>query len=1691
MTAKLDELKHPAPVRSAEWTPAPIESGCEWTPAKGYEGHSAALLTMTTDFAVRVWVDVTIATPDGGESTQLCVAMKLDGAPGPNDGLKPVCVHWARPVPASVGALACPQDIWWVVLRWTPVAGSAEREGDVVRLWAMQGLKPVSIPTGTLAQLSRTAAQPRCAPWGRFRLCGVGPGPGAAESASYTTYAADVRDRPMLVFNATWTEAASVPQPLIARTESLKVEPLVDSAWKVPRSTIVAISAGNGACRQSGSPRPTRCVAAATEHGDIFVHALPGMQCIAALPAAAGQGESDVVALLWAHELSGKLKAAPCPLLVAHASSIVRFKQDAGAAWHQDGASLQLSGDLVAAVLDPFRKQVIVLANRAADAGATVIGVDCRVGQPLAVAWQRDVPVEARISHACALSTTHLLAMHAGGATVVPASEVCAEYPAEAGSDADGFAAHVAARIAHVVRESDAASTVTALAAHGSGAWLASATSSQHGCTVRIFQVGTGREEAAMQLVDEEGESTSLAWTESVLAPVLMAAHGLAVLASSRSRTGRWGPLQKICPLPSPAQGLRLAGPALVVAAVGTELVSSPAVPAEDMAAVSTMLTAGRGDDHRGSLLAGWREVPAGAANITCAVLRGHLAVAGLLFKHLGAMLLATLDAHREEGSTSFSITTPEEEEVGLFRLLASSTVGELATDVAPGPAAGRSIAEGLVRLAHALASPPEGGDLDGPAKEVVGALECCVAAQKVLQGLSTLGGEGERGDDAGRGRFSHLFGAFSRSDGTKEVAGGGAVAEVVPRPRSGGEGAAPTWHALRLCGVGYWLTDPALARATAERVAKAEYATTRDPEACALWHIALGRKSVLQGLCRVQGNQARLVDFLSRGFESDKDRQAAHKNAFVLLSQRRHAMAAAMFLLGGGLQEAADVCARDLGDVQLALLLCAVSKDPNARAVRASIVERALEEAKPGAERWLLLTALGDDVAAEAELARAWLCPESMVSETVAWADALLLGTESLLQLACHDRVTAAPALLAGLGARLACHAASCAAAGRPDAAVAAAAQWAGVSAATGAESKVQRSERAAVSQALARACTAAVLVAAPRGACGKDPAAVAAAVSAALFSGDDHSWSGVASVLESRGLPSDRPAGDSAAAGAAAATGAITAHILARALASAHATQGDGSADAWLAHRQGSLTPSWDCRASESRRSLGAASSTTVGAAIAPASSTGPLGPAMQMLCLRRNVVAFAACPFRDAGESGRAAAPLLAVCTPQGLRVEAASAPMRARWTETQTRAKAAASAFSRSRSLFGMVQSAIDGIRQAATPTGQDGARSFGTPLRPPGVARYGPAPGERPPGAVVLPSDRIHSRALACHPHRSLLASGASGARVAAWDCTNPWDCTEALATYAFHAEGHAGKLHFAQDPFTHVSQVCFSKCGQRMAGVLRSGTAAAWPIDGPVVAHAGVPDWSHRCFSRKGKDVAFLGSSSSILVVAGLGMAARSLAVWDTATPPAAGPVAVLQTHASGCNCIAQPDGGLHIIAAGKDGALCCYDLRMVGTDERQAPLWVAATPDPSASAHGAGSPAPPGATPLAVPGGGTRAPVTRLTAGRLRVEPDGARTEVAAAGHADGSVTLWDVASGACLQHIASVHRERRRGLLNLMQGWGGGLMAGSGSERGVAVPGLAILDEVLLSCGHEGNVLLHPGPGMGWGSAGGAEGA
>lgn len=148
---------------------------------------------------------------------------------------------------------------------------------------------------------------------------------------------------------------------------------------------------------------------------------------------------------------------------------------------------------------------------------------------------------------------------------------------------------------------------------------------------------------------------------------------------------------------------------------------------------------------------------------------------------------------------------------------------------------------------------------------------------------------------------------------------------------------AAPTvtWEQLRVYGMAYWCSEPALFKELAEKVQKSAlqlYMQTKDPlvldERLAVWLAALGKQQLLASLYKQHGNSCaspghtRIAQFLSIDFSVPENTSKAIKNAFELVRQKRNGMAVAVFLLAGAFQEAADICSRQMRDVQLALFV-------------------------------------------------------------------------------------------------------------------------------------------------------------------------------------------------------------------------------------------------------------------------------------------------------------------------------------------------------------------------------------------------------------------------------------------------------------------------------------------------------------------------------------------------------------------------------------------------------------------------------------------------------------------------------------------------------------------------------------------------------------------------------------------------
>ncbi|KAG8835972.1 regulator of (H+)-ATPase in vacuolar membrane [Serendipita sp. 399] len=167
------------------------------------------------------------------------------------------------------------------------------------------------------------------------------------------------------------------------------------------------------------------------------------------------------------------------------------------------------------------------------------------------------------------------------------------------------------------------------------------------------------------------------------------------------------------------------------------------------------------------------------------------------------------------------------------------------------------------------------------------------------------------------------------------------------------------TWNDARALGIFLWLNSLEAVKDQFEVIARNQYMSgeDRDPSACCLFYFALGKVRLVLGLWRQAAwhpDQGVMLKFLANDFDLPRWRTAALKNAFALLGKRRFEMAAAFFLLGGSLRDAANVCLKQMGDFQLAVALARVVEGDNGpvliELLKTAVIPMAFREGN----RWL-----------------------------------------------------------------------------------------------------------------------------------------------------------------------------------------------------------------------------------------------------------------------------------------------------------------------------------------------------------------------------------------------------------------------------------------------------------------------------------------------------------------------------------------------------------------------------------------------------------------------------------------------------------------------------------------------------------------------------------------------------------------
>ncbi|XP_062213038.1 uncharacterized protein LOC133913785 [Phragmites australis] len=167
---------------------------------------------------------------------------------------------------------------------------------------------------------------------------------------------------------------------------------------------------------------------------------------------------------------------------------------------------------------------------------------------------------------------------------------------------------------------------------------------------------------------------------------------------------------------------------------------------------------------------------------------------------------------------------------------------------------------------------------------------------------------------------------------------------------------AEPTWPEMQKLGIGLWYTNVSQLRTRMEKLARLQYLKSKDPKDCTLLYIALNRIKVLVGLFKVSRDEKdkRLHEFLSRNFQEERHKAAALKNAYVLMGRHQWELAIAFFLLGGDTSSAVNVCAKNLQDKQLAIVICRLVEGSGGLLERNLISNVLLPDADEKGDNWL-----------------------------------------------------------------------------------------------------------------------------------------------------------------------------------------------------------------------------------------------------------------------------------------------------------------------------------------------------------------------------------------------------------------------------------------------------------------------------------------------------------------------------------------------------------------------------------------------------------------------------------------------------------------------------------------------------------------------------------------------------------------
>ncbi|KAF8395631.1 hypothetical protein HHK36_019581 [Tetracentron sinense] len=143
----------------------------------------------------------------------------------------------------------------------------------------------------------------------------------------------------------------------------------------------------------------------------------------------------------------------------------------------------------------------------------------------------------------------------------------------------------------------------------------------------------------------------------------------------------------------------------------------------------------------------------------------------------------------------------------------------------------------------------------------------------------------------------------------------------------------------------------------------------------------------------------------------------------------------------------------------------------------------------------------------------------------------------------------------------------------------------------------------------------------------------------------------------------------------------------------------------------------------------------------------------------------------------------------------------------------------------------------------------------------------------PPATV----ENVRTGALSSHPSRPLFLVGSSNTHVYLWE----FGKDRATATY--------GVLPAANVPppyaLASISALQFDHCGHRFVTAALDGTVCTWQLE--VGGRSNVrPTESSLCFNSHTSDVSYVAASGSIIAAAGYSSNGVNVVIWDTLAPP-------------------------------------------------------------------------------------------------------------------------------------------------------------------------------------------------------------